>query len=146
MFSNSIFIGKNSVGGAASNTYPMQLELGGGGGWTGPVGMYSAGAAQPPYSTVNTAAPNIKPVIGVPIQTNWLDTTGNYLQHVSTNSSPPVTLSGATVTTTLRMSISEPLLGYPAFNSSAIADDGFYYSSQGTAARDNFPRILMTAA
>lgn len=143
VFSNSIFIGQNySSSGAtgrvspAANSYPEQLELGGGGGWTGPVGMYSGGTALAPYN--KTVPPfsttDIKPVIGVPIQTNWLDAFGNYIPHLSTSiNSPPANLQ-----TTLRMSISEPLTGYPVFGG-VVADDGFYYSGQGTPTGGQFP-------
>lgn len=138
-FSESIFIGQNySTSGAtgrvspAANAYSEQFELGGGGGvggWNGPVGMYSGTNAQAPYKN-SYALTDIKPVVGVPIQTNWLDSSGNYIKHLSTSTSSP--------TTTLRMSISEPLTGYPIFNG-VIADDGFYYSGQGTPTSGQFP-------
>jgi hypothetical protein len=139
-FSNSIFIGQNYSTSAATgrvspaaNAYSKQLELGGGGGiggWNGPVGMYSGTTAQSPYSN-SYALTDIKPVVGVPIQTNWLDSSGNYIQHLSTNTTSPPS-------TTLRMSISEPLTGYPIFNG-VVADDDFYYSGQGTPKSGQFP-------
>lgn len=137
-FANAVFIGQNYVGQttrqSASNSNAEQFELGGANGWTGPVGMYNGVTPSPIYVPGNF---NIKPVIGVPIQTNWLDASYNYLAHLSANSSPP-TPSG--VAWTLRMSVSEPQYGYPVFNSSAVADDGFYYSTQGTPSGAQFPQ------
>jgi hypothetical protein len=83
------------------------------------------------YNASTSLSTTIKPVIGVPIQTNWLDTTGAYVQHNQALNTPP----GANVASTLRMSVSEPEHGYPRWPASGGTglwrDDDAYYSGRG---------------
>jgi hypothetical protein len=80
------------------------------------------------YGVTVAATATVKPVIGVPIQTNWLNAAGQYLPHSQAFPATPAT--------TLRMSLSEPEYGYPVWNSASSNywDDGFYYSQPGTVA------------
>jgi hypothetical protein len=115
-----------------------------------PQGPYGAGYV--PLQTTLTAAgtTSMKPVIGVPIQTNWYQLSGTlpmYAIHNSLGLTGTSTASGG-VLTTLRMSVSEPEHGYPVWqngaipatgvvptpNMPALQDDATYYSQPGTAA------------
>lgn len=155
-----MFAGNNSPVGTNTNIYPWKLQLGNisgnatavlyGAGGTVPAGSpYGAG-----YNAVTAASTTIKPVIGVPIQTNWFQNIGGqplYLQHnhvALTGGSA----GGGTVATTLRMSVSEPEHGYPiwqngqvlpiapsAANLALLQDDATYYSTPGTPWPPNTP-------
>jgi hypothetical protein len=84
----------------------------------------------PPYGALPA------PIIGVPIQTTWLDSTQTYIKHNHTNINPAAPYNataittGQTLTSTLRMSVSEPEHGYPVYatvgTGSAWDDDTYY--------------------
>ncbi|HVX57412.1 MAG TPA: hypothetical protein VHA37_06795, partial [Candidatus Saccharimonadales bacterium] len=124
-----------------TNSNPMQFEFGGPANLAqvdvkmGGAGMGPYGAAALPYP----GAGYIKQVIGVPIMTNWLAPT-TYAPLPGPHD--PLTNPGqAAVSTTLRMSISEPLYGYPRFpagTSNSLYDDSFYYTD--VPANNKFPQ------
>ncbi|HJT34080.1 MAG TPA: hypothetical protein VJ783_18685 [Pirellulales bacterium] len=153
-----VFAGQNTTT-TNTNVYPWSLQLGNIASYNTTAILYGAGSVVPPaspyasaagvgYNSITSASTTIKPVIGVPIQTNWLQNAGGkavYLQHNH------VALTGGSaaagpVQTTLRMSVSEPEHGYPlwqngqiqtvvpnANNLTSLQDDAPYYSSPGTA-------------
>lgn len=158
---DTIYIGQNTGAGAAPAYANVQkLQLGNQTGSANPFGtaqyntvaMYSSPATGGigPYGAGYSQAPGtsqtIKPVIGVPLQANWLQNAGGgatYVPHSQAN------LAGiANVATTLRFSVSEPEHGYPIWPAGAntvatLSDDAAYYSTTvgtPTAAVGNFPQ------
>ncbi|HVX12626.1 MAG TPA: hypothetical protein VHC22_15710 [Pirellulales bacterium] len=129
------YLGLNNNG---SNLNVRQLQMG-----------YAQPSATPSSLTIMTDGngvplmpPGIAPVIGVPIQTTWLDTTQTYVKHNNanilsgSNATNPYGQTGLTqtVASTLRMSVSEPEHGYPVYSSSGVGtgtgsmwDDDAYY-------------------
>ncbi|HEX5444441.1 MAG TPA: hypothetical protein VFW87_11450, partial [Pirellulales bacterium] len=148
-----VFAGQNTTT-TNANVCPWKLQLGNvpsynttaylyGPGGTAPAGSpYGAG-----YNPVAASSTTIKPAIGVPIQTNWFQNVGGkavYLQHNHLSLTGGSAGAG-TVSTTLRMSVSEPEHGYPiwqngqvqpiapsAANLALLQDDATYYSLPGT--------------
>ncbi|MGH7136603.1 MAG: hypothetical protein ACREHD_12750, partial [Pirellulales bacterium] len=135
---NVAYLGKNSPGGTwgagppttPNNLYPDELQFAAGG-----FTLMNASAAVPlPIAPYGTA--NIKSTIGVPIQTNWLNTANQYVAHVDGS-------VGGTATSTLRFSISEPPTGYPLLTGGppyTTTDDGWFYQAPGTPAGVPFPQ------
>ena len=135
-----IYAGKNYEPAATpSNIYPSSFQLGNQLAYN--TISYVYGNATPwtdlngnqPYSVGYLAGNTIKPVIGVPIQTTWFQSTGGNPVYVPHNMLGAIT-GGTTIATTLRMSVSEPEHGYPLWPAAVgtVKDDYFYYSAVGT--------------
>jgi hypothetical protein len=117
---NAIYLGLNTKD-ATPNNNPLKMVLGNQTLYNTMVSMVdNSGAATAGYAGVGTA---FKPVIGVPIQTTWLQTgAGGYTY---------LPRGGANPAMTLRMSVSEPETGYPLWpaTTGSTWDDASYYSS-----------------
>ncbi|HWB11612.1 MAG TPA: hypothetical protein VG826_20445 [Pirellulales bacterium] len=117
-----LYMGKSQLSGTPNSLTSM---------WDG-----TAGTILPQYTTV-------APIIGVPIQSTWLDTTQTYIKHNNSNiqsgtyaANPygATNTGGQTLNSTMRMSISEPEHGYPIYAQTGSApgtgsawDDDAYY-------------------